>query len=63
MADTPPRPAPQREPEPWGIWIAVLVAVLLIVGSLVFGGLAGLTVLGLVLTFAVMVVMTRVVLG
>ena len=63
MAETTPRPAPHREPEPWGIWIGVLVAVLLIVGSLAFGGLAGLTVLGLVLTFIVMAVMLRVVLG
>lgn len=60
---TAPRPAPHREPEPWGIWIGILVAVVLLVGSVLVGGLAGLAMLGVILTALVMVVMTRVVLG
>ncbi len=63
MADTTPRPAPHREPEPWGIWIAVLVAVLLIVGSILVGGLPGLAVLGVILSGVMLIVMSWVVLG
>ena len=63
MANTTPRPAPHREPEPWGIWIGILVAVLLLVGSFLVGGLAGLAMLGVVVAVASLALLTRVVLG
>ena len=63
MADTTPRPAPHREPEPWGIWIGILVAVLLLVGSFLVGGLAGVAMIGVIVSLALLALLSRIVLG
>ncbi|NYS25051.1 hypothetical protein HUK65_08595 [Rhodobacteraceae bacterium 2376] len=63
MADTTPRPAPHREPEPWGIWIGILVAVLLLVGSFVVGGLAGVAMIGVIVSLVALALLSRIVLG
>ena len=63
MADTTPRPAPHREPEPWGLWIGILVAVLLLVGSFVVGGLAGVAMIGVIVSLVALALLSRIVLG
>ena len=64
MSDTTnKRPAPRREPEPWGIWIGVAVTLLVLVASIAIGGLAGLTVVGVVASLAVLAIMVRVAMG
>ena len=61
--NTAPRPKPHREPEPWGIWIAILVAIVVLVASFLIGGLAGLSMVGVVVALAILALMSRIVLG
>lgn len=54
---------PARSPEPWGIWVGVLVTILALVASFVFFGLPGLAAVMVAAAGAMLVVLVLIVFG
>lgn len=63
MENSPARPDRKRAPEPWGIWIGILVAVVVLLSSVLLGGLPGLAVVSVIVALVVLGVMSWAVLG